>query len=50
MCFYVQKAQKELEKEDSQVWEDNRAVYMEEKIYVPNIRIFENESYKKTMN
>ena len=28
--------QKELEKEDSQVQKDNRVIYMEGKIYVPN--------------
>ena len=27
---------KELEKEDSQSWEDNSIVYIEEKIYIPN--------------
>ena len=31
-----QEVQKKLEKEDGQVWEDNRVVYMEGKIYVPN--------------
>ena len=31
-----QEAQKELEKKDNQAWEDNRVVYMEGKIYIPN--------------
>ena len=31
-----QEVQKELEKKDNQVWEDNRVVYMEGKIYIPN--------------
>ena len=31
-----QEVQKKLEKEDRQTWKDNRIVYMEEKIYIPN--------------
>ena len=31
-----QEVQKSLGKEDSQAWKDNRVVYMEEKIYIPN--------------
>ena len=31
-----QEVQKKLEKKDSQAWKDNKVVYMEEKIYVPN--------------
>ena len=31
-----QEVQKELEKKDNQVWEDNRVVYIEGKIYIPN--------------
>ena len=31
-----QKVQKKLEKEDGQTWKDNRIVYIEEKIYIPN--------------
>ena len=31
-----QEVQKKLEKKDSQAQENNRVLYMEEKIYVPN--------------
>ena len=31
-----QEVQKELEKGDSQAWKDNRVIYIEGKIYVPN--------------
>ena len=31
-----QEVQKKLEKEDGQTWKDNRIVYIEEKIYIPN--------------
>ena len=31
-----QEVQKELEKKDKQVWKNNRVVYMEGRIYVPN--------------
>ena len=31
-----QEVQKELKKEDSQAWEDNRVVYIERKIYISN--------------
>jgi len=31
-----QEVQKELEKKDRQAWEDNRVVYIKERIYVPN--------------
>ena len=31
-----QEMQKELEKDNEQVWEDNRIVYIEEKIYILN--------------
>ena len=31
-----QEVQKELEKEDEQVWEDNKVVNIEAKIYIPN--------------
>ena len=31
-----QEVQKELEKKDGQAWKDNRVVYIEEKIYIPN--------------
>jgi len=31
-----QEIQKELERDEGQAWEDNRIVYIEEKIYVSN--------------
>ena len=30
--------QKELEKDDGQVWKDDRIVYVKERIYIPNNR------------
>ena len=31
-----QEVQKELEKDDSQAWKDNRVIYIKGKIYIPN--------------
>ena len=31
-----QEVQKELKKKDGQAWKDDRVVYIEEKIYIPN--------------
>ena len=45
-----QEVQKELEKEVGQVWENNRVVYMEERIYVLNNWKNKSRSYKTTMN
>jgi len=45
-----QEVQKELEKEAGQVWENNRVVYMEERIHVLNNWKNKSRSYKTTMN
>jgi len=42
--------QKELEKDNEQVWEDNRIVYIEEKIYILNNKKIQEQVLWKNYN